>query len=83
MTPVERTRDRGSVKSRMVRLAILDSVACVLFGLGAYGKFIANGKAFHPLLNDSTVTTALLVLGALGMAYCGMKLITMVTERKK
>jgi len=38
---------------QLKKLALLDIPGSILIGLGLYGKFAANGHAFHPFLNNA------------------------------
>jgi hypothetical protein len=54
--------EMAGLQRKLLLTAILDFPGMILIGLAIYGKD-SNGNAFHPLLNDSTVTTLMLVVG--------------------
>ena len=53
-----------SLRKKLVLAAILNCPGLVLIGLAIYGKD-SEGHAFHPLLNNSSFTTSMLIFGGL------------------
>ena len=62
LTPQEKAK-------QLKKIAIIDTPGSILIGLGLYGKFGANGNAFHPFLNSETNLNAMLVVGGIIWAY--------------
>lgn len=70
------------IAKEMKKISIMDTLGVILVGLGLYGKFGANGNAFHPLLNDPDVINTMLILGGCIMGYCAYQGIRLVTNKK-
>ena len=83
MNPVQRTRDIKNIDARIRKIAIIDSLPTAMLGLGLYAKFTPEGDMFHPLLEDPSNVTLLIVIGAVGIAICGIKLAALVIEKAK
>ena len=92
MGPVNRTRDRDNSSERssennldagIIKYSVIDGVGSVMLGLGLYGKYGANGNAFHSLLDNPSVVIALLVVGAIVMAWGGFNMLSLMKEKAK
>ena len=68
---------------KVTTIAIIDMPASVMIGLGLYGKFAADGDAFHPLLNDAVIINSLLILGGVIMSFCACKLVLLTIQKNK
>ncbi|ARN74028.1 hypothetical protein [Oceanicoccus sagamiensis] len=66
-----------AIGKEITRVALIDALGSILVGLGLYAKFVANGNAFHPLLNDGTVVNIMLGTGAVIIVWGGYKLFTL------
>lgn len=77
MKPEERIAE---LQRKIVKVSMLESPGSIMAGLGFYGKFGANGNAFHPLLNDPAVVNALLVVGVAIMILGASKIISLKRE---
>jgi len=71
------------IKKKMTTVAIIDMPASVMLGLGLYGKFAANGNAFHPMLNNADVVNSLLILGGAIMSFCAFKFVSLTIQKNK
>jgi len=69
------------IQKKITTIAIIDMPASVMIGLGLYGKFAANGDAFHPLLNDVVIVNSLLTSGGLIMSLCAYKLVSLIIQK--
>ncbi len=83
MNPVQRMRDVNDIDSSIRKFAIIDSIPTSMLGLGLYGKFTPQADVFHPFLKESGNITVLIVIGAIGMALCGIKIVTLIIEKAK
>ena len=83
MNPVQRMRDVNDIDSSIRKFAIIDSIPTAMLGLGLYGKFTPKDDVFHPLLKETGNTTVLIVIGAIGMALCGIKIVALIIEKAK
>jgi len=87
MNPVQRTkdigtRDKNSFVSSILKYAVLDGVAALILVLGLYGKFMTDGDAFLPFLNDSSNVNLLIGIGAIGMLVCALKIVSLVMRMR-
>ena len=80
MMPLDPTEEITQLRSRLRRVAILDAPGAILLGVALYGKFGADGEAFHPLLNDPTVTTGMAIIGGIIVAWGAAQTIS-ITKR--
>lgn len=71
------------INKKILMVSIIEMPGTVMFGLGLYAKFAANGNAFVPLLNDESVVNFLLVGGALIMAWGSYKVFTLSREKAR
>lgn len=65
------------------KVGLIESPGSIMVGLGLYGKFAANGDAFHPLLNNMTIIDSMLVVGGLIMIWGTYKIISLSKEKMK
>lgn len=71
------------IDKKILMVGIIDLPGTIMFGLGLYAKFAANGNAFIPLLNDQRVADALLVIGAVIMAWGGYQVFILGREKAR
>jgi hypothetical protein len=71
------------IDKKILMTNIIDLPGTIMFALGLYGKFAANGNAFVPWLNDGQVVNFLLVFGALIMAGGGYRIFTLIREKAR
>lgn len=69
------------IEKEILKVSIMDAPGSILFGLGLYGKFAANGDAFPPMLNDPSIVNSLLAAGFAIMAWGGYKILTLSREK--
>ena len=69
------------IEKEILKVSIMDAPGSILFGLGLYGKFAANGDAFTPMLNDPSIVSSLLAAGFAIMAWGGYKILTLSREK--
>ncbi len=79
-TPEEQLQ---TLKQQLAKVQLIEAPGTIMFGLGLYGKFAADGNAFHPLLNDPGVVSILLVAGGTVMAWGTYKLVTILREMQR
>ena len=68
---------------RLKMISVIDAPGAILVGLGLYGKFNKEGKAFHPLLDDSAITTGMLIVGGMIMAWGGLQILSIARRRQQ
>ena len=71
------------IDREIVRVAIIDAPGTIMVGLGLYAIFGAKGDAFLPILNNQTIVTAMLAVGAAIMLWGGFKTISLTRERAR
>ena len=69
------------IEKEILKVSIMDAPGSILFGLGLYGKFAANGDAFPLLLNDPSIVNSLLAAGFALMAWGGYTILTLSREK--
>ena len=69
------------IDKEIVKVSIIDAPGAILLALGLYAKFIENGEAFLPILNEQSVVDVLLVAGAAIMIWGAAKTFSLVRER--
>lgn len=72
-----------TLKQQLAKVQLIEAPGTIMFGLGVYGKFAANGNAFHPLLNDPGVVSMLLGAGGTVMAWGTYKLVIILREMQR
>ena len=55
--------ERIEIRNGIIRMQIIGAIAALFLGLGIYGLYVAKGDAFHPLLNNYELVSAMLVVG--------------------
>ncbi len=78
LNPEDRVKE---IDKEFIKVQIFEAPGTIMLGLGLYGKFGADGNAFHPFLNDPTNINILLILGAVIMAWGGYKSFTLLREK--
>lgn len=68
---------------KLIMLNIIDAPAMILIGLGIFGKFGGNPAGLHPLLANSEVTTAMLAVGSMFAAWCGLQVFKTASRRNE
>ncbi|MEE4244852.1 MAG: hypothetical protein V2I33_05550 [Kangiellaceae bacterium] len=71
---------RKELRSRQIKIQLLEAPGAIIMGLGLYAEFSAEGKAFHPVLNDSNVVLGLLIVGGAIMAWGAYKTFLIARE---
>ena len=71
-----------AIQQKMLLTAMLDVPATLLVGLALYGRFVASGDAFLPLLNNGGVTSFMLGFGAAMMAWTAYRLLSLARQRQ-
>lgn len=71
------------IEKEFLKVGIINAPGTAMVGWGVYGKFGANGDAFHPVLNDPTNTTILLIVGAAIIVWGSYKFIRLGREKSK
>lgn len=69
------------IDRKIILVNIIDFPGAVLAGLGVYGRFSADGQAFLDILNDTTVTTAMIVIGAGIMIWGGVQTFRLAKQK--
>lgn len=75
MMPLDPKEEIAGLRKSMSRIALLEAPGTILLALALYGKFGANGNAFHPALNDPAVTTGMAIIGGVIVAWGTLKAI--------
>lgn len=78
MNPEQRIRE---IDRQIIVISAIDAPGTILLGLGLYGKFAADGEAFHPLLNEQAVVNSMLLLGLVIMIWCGGRILKLSKEK--
>ena len=71
------------IDKQIAKVGIIDTPGAIMVGLGVYAKFIAEGDAFLPILNDQFFVNMILVLGAAIMIWGAYKTFTLARERAR
>ncbi len=71
------------IDKEILKVNIIDVPGSILVGLGLYAKFVAEGDAFLPILNNQSVVYALLATGGAIMLWGGYKTFTLARERAR
>ncbi len=79
----DREKEAKDLERKLLWVTIIDTPGAILVGLALYGKFGANGNAFHPLLNNDTVLAAMFAVGGAIMAWGSWQVITIARRRAK
>lgn len=79
--PLDPEQELKELQKRQVRVAIIDGVGSILAGLGIFGKLAKDGGSLPPLLANSTVTTAMIVIGAVILTWGATQIIAIARRR--
>lgn len=77
----DREKEAKDLERKLLWVSIIDTPGAILVGLALYGKFDANGNAFHPLLNNDSVLTAMFAVGVAIMVWGGWQVVTIARRR--
>ena len=80
MLPSHAEQELAELKKRQVRVGMIYGFGSVLAGMGLFGKLADNRAAVHPIFFNDTVTTVILVSGAVSAR--GAVQITAVSRRR-
>ena len=69
MSNLKEDLEVNAIKSQILKIQIIEAPGSILFGLGLYGMFVADGDAFLPILNDPSYVNLFLVIGGLVMGW--------------
>jgi hypothetical protein len=72
-----------SIKKELIKTQIIGAPGMILVGLGLYGVFGAEGKAFHPFLNDLNNCYAMLAVGGAIALWEGIKVAQLTKRQSK
>jgi Na+-translocating ferredoxin:NAD+ oxidoreductase RnfD subunit len=76
-------KEAKDLERKLLWVTLIDTPGAILVGLALYGKFGANGNAFHPLLNNETVLAVMFAVGGAIMAWGSWQLVTIARRRAK
>jgi undecaprenyl pyrophosphate phosphatase UppP len=79
----DREKEAKDLERKLLWVTIIDTPGAILVGLALYGKFGANGNAFHPLLNNDTVLAAMFAVGGAIMAWGSWQVVMIARRRAK
>lgn len=80
---MEKAQRIKEIEKEITKVGIIDAPGAIMVGLGLYAKFSANGDAFLPILNDSSVVNAMLAVGSAIMVWGGYRIYTLGREKAK
>ncbi len=80
MMPTNREEEISRLRNEARRIAILEAPGAIMVGLALFGIFNKGSQALHPLLDDPVVTTGMLIVGGVIMAWATWRVIP-VTKR--
>tara|TARA_R110001592_G_scaffold19513_2_gene79889 strand:+ start:220 stop:495 length:276 start_codon:yes stop_codon:yes gene_type:complete len=78
MKPEERMTE---INSEIIKITLLSALSNITIGLSIYAKFVADGEAFLPVLNNESVVNSMLILGIPVWIWVGYKLVTLHSEK--
>lgn len=76
-------RRQQKIKKELITVLIVSFTAVLIFALGLYAKFVANGEAFLPILNNQLVVNIMLVLGASLMTWTSYKTFALAKQKRE
>lgn len=79
MNPKERLEQ---IKKELIIVLAVSFPAVLIFSVGLYAKFVTNGDAFLPILNDELIVNIMLVVGASLMAWTSYKTFALAREKQ-
>ena len=68
---------------KMVRVGIIDTPGFIALGLGLYAKFGAEPGDLHPILENPTVSSGLLIGGAAIAAWGALQMVSIARQRSE
>lgn len=71
------------INKKMLIANVLGAPGTILFGLGLYGKFGAQGSAFIELLNNETVVYGCLAVGGFIMLLEAVYMVSLLRRRAR
>lgn len=74
-------KDIENIQRKIKITGLIDTLGAIIFGLGLFAKFSAKGNHFHPVLDNESVVTALLVIGAAIMIW-GVSRVFLLSKKK-
>jgi len=77
------TEELQHLQKKVLIFNILGAPGAILFGLGLYGLFGANGDAFIPILNNINVVYGFLAVGAIIMIWEFVVIIPLLKRRSE
>lgn len=78
MKPEERMKE---INSKIVKSTLVGALSNITIGVGIYAKFLDNGEAFLPVLNNETVVNFMLTIAIPVWIWGGYKLFTLHSEK--
>lgn len=82
MMPGNPEEELKELDKRMVRVSIIDAPGMIALGLGLFAKFGGNPGSLHPLLEDSGISTGLLIFGGAVAAWSATQMIAIAQRRR-
>ncbi|WP_127474905.1 hypothetical protein [Sulfurivermis fontis] len=79
----DREKEAKDIERKLLWVSVIDTPGAILVGLALYGKFAADGNAFHPLLNNDSVLAAMFAVGGAIMAWGVWQVIALSRRRAK
>ena len=73
----------AQIQKKISLTSIIETPGVAMVGLGLYGKFGANGDAFHPLLNDMDIVNGMLVVGGIIMVWGAARVMSLLKEQRR
>lgn len=73
----------AQIQKKISLTSVIETPGVAMVGLGLYGKFGANGNAFHPLLNDMEIINGMLVVGGVIMVWGFVRVMSLLKEQRR
>lgn len=83
MMPLSPEEELKALEKRIVRVSIIDAPGMIALGLGLFALFGNNPGGLHPLLENSTVATGLLIFGVAISTWSVTQIIAIVRRRSE
>jgi len=71
------------IDQKILVARLVDTPGTIIFLLAIYAKFYTNGDAFLAVLNSTQVVNSMFVVGAVLMAWGGVKIFKLRRERNR